>query len=318
MINKVSIVVPVYNVEKSIRRCIKSILNQEYKNFELLLIDDGSTDSSAAICDEYACIDNRIVVFRQLNGGVSCARNKGIDNSNGDFILFVDSDDYLEPNCLSTLLGNNPADITYMSSNVHYDTGDVTSFHLHAAFHSTSECIENEILHLKVNPQGYVYFGYTWNKLFRSNIIKEHNIRFVEHLSFYEDDAFTLECFRYAKTLKTLPDCLYNYVVSSTGLTAAINSCEEYEMLIDANFKNMCFIKSEKLLKYEINRLFSLLLEAIRQAQKQHRKKMFEHLVKKAHDIYITYIIKYDIPIRKAYRKKKYWLFRINILIHKR
>lgn len=318
MINKVSIIVPVYNVEKSIRRCIESILNQDYTNFEVLLIDDGSTDCSAVICEEYAGLDSRVVLFHQLNGGVSSARNKGIDNSNGDFILFVDSDDYLEPNCLSILLSNNPADITYMSSNVHYDTGDVTSFHLHAAFHSSSEAIEKEILHLKSNPQGYVYFGYTWNKLFKSIIIKDHNIRFIEHLSFYEDDAFTLECFRYAKTLKTLPDCLYNYFVSSTGLTAANNSCEEYEMFIDANLKNICFIKSEKLLKYEISRLFSLLLEAIRQAQRQKQKKMFEHLVKKAHSMYGMYIMKYNIPIRKAYRKKRYWLFRINILIHKR
>lgn len=318
MKSKVSVIVPVYNAEKTIAVCLDSILGQTYRDLEVLLIDDGSVDGSAAICNEYASRDNRVTVFLQPNGGVSSARNKGIEHSKGEYILFVDSDDYLEPDCLSTLLDEVPADLTYMSSNVHYGTGDITSFHLRASYLTDKDEIEKEIMHLKENPQYYVYFGYTWNKLFRSDIIKQNNIRFIERLSFYEDDAFTLEYFRYVKTLKTLPDCLYNYVVSDTGLTAANNSCEEYEKLIDTNLKNLFYLNNRDLHKYELGRLFSFYLQAIRLAKKQQRKEMVNHLVKKAHAFYLEYIIKYNVYVRRAYRKKNFWLFRINVLIHKR
>lgn len=313
----VSIIIPVYNAEEKLQLCLKSILKQDYPNFEVLLINDGSTDNSGKICDQYTQRDHRLKTFHQKNGGVSNARNKGIEHSTGTFILFVDSDDSLEPNCLSKLLEVPPADLTYMSSNVYYETGDSTSFHIHPLYATTQEEIEKEILHLKINPQGYVYFGYTWNKLFKSYIIKKHNIRFIDHLNFYEDDAFTLEYFKYVKTLRTISDCLYNYTVSSTGLTASSNSCEEFEMLIDSNLKNIKFITNTELYKYELGRLFSFLLQAIRQAQKQKRKEMYRHLIKKAHSFYLEYIRKHQVPIRKVYQKSNFSLFRLSIFLHK-
>lgn len=101
---ELSIIVPVYNTEKYIRQCIDSILNQEFQNFELLLIDDGSTDLSGDICDEYANKDNRIVVFHKSNGGQSSARNIGIDNAKGNYIGFVDSDDWIHKDMYAKLL----------------------------------------------------------------------------------------------------------------------------------------------------------------------------------------------------------------------
>ena len=92
---KVSVVVPVYNAEKTLRQCVDSILCQDSRDFELLLIDDGSKDSSAAICDEYSGQDERVLVFHKPNGGVSSARNLGLDNAQGQWITFVDSDDYI-------------------------------------------------------------------------------------------------------------------------------------------------------------------------------------------------------------------------------
>ena len=92
---KISVIVPVYNAEKSLCRCIDSILTQTYQDFELLLIDDGSKDSSGAICDSYVAKDSRIKVFHKPNGGVSSARNLGIDNAQGEWLTFVDADDYL-------------------------------------------------------------------------------------------------------------------------------------------------------------------------------------------------------------------------------
>lgn len=100
----ISIIVPVYNVEKYLPECIESILSQSYSNFELILVDDGSKDKSGIICDEYAKRDNRIKVYHKQNGGVSSARNLGLDNADGEWITFVDSDDIVEPNYLSSMV----------------------------------------------------------------------------------------------------------------------------------------------------------------------------------------------------------------------
>ena len=101
----ISIIVPVYNAEKTIKKCIDSILAQTYRNFELILINDGSRDSSLNILKEYENTDERIVVISQENSGVSVARNKGIDSARGDYIIFVDSDDYISENALEVLKG---------------------------------------------------------------------------------------------------------------------------------------------------------------------------------------------------------------------
>lgn len=102
----ISVIVPVYNTEKYIEKCVMSILNQTYKNLEIILIDDGSTDNSPQICDSLAEKDNRIAVIHQPNGGVSSARNIGLDNTHGDYITFVDSDDYIAPNMIEFLSEN--------------------------------------------------------------------------------------------------------------------------------------------------------------------------------------------------------------------
>lgn len=92
----ISVIVPVFNAQNTLNRCVNSILNQTFRNWELLLIDDGSTDKSCEICNQYAAIDKRIKVFHKENGGVSSARNIGLDNANGDWITFVDSDDFID------------------------------------------------------------------------------------------------------------------------------------------------------------------------------------------------------------------------------
>ena len=107
----VSIIVPVYNAEKFLRRCIDSILAQTFTDWELLLIDDGSKDASGNICDEYATKDGCIRVFHKENGGVSSARNLGLDHAKGEWVTFVDSDDYIEENFLKSFEGNLDADL---------------------------------------------------------------------------------------------------------------------------------------------------------------------------------------------------------------
>ena len=99
-IYKVSIIVPVYNVEKYIKRCLDSLINQTYKNLEIILIDDGSTDSSGKICDQYKIKDNRFKVIHQKNRGLPSARNTGIDNITGNIVMFIDSDDWIDKDCI--------------------------------------------------------------------------------------------------------------------------------------------------------------------------------------------------------------------------
>ena len=104
MIPTVSIIVPVYNAERTIRRCIESILNQEYTDFELLLVDDGSLDASGAICDEYAGRDSRVQVFHKANSGVSSSRNLALDRAQGTYLQFLDSDDWITPDATRSLV----------------------------------------------------------------------------------------------------------------------------------------------------------------------------------------------------------------------
>ena len=231
---KISVIVPVYNAEQYIQKCIDSIIAQTFTNMELILINDGSKDNSGKICDEYAKIDNRIRVFHKENGGVSSARNVGLDHAKGEWIIFVDSDDWIEPNCFNILLSDTEiADLTYFGCRLYYDDKSVTSYIPSCFYSSNRDDIENKLWKLKINKQNFEYLGFTWNKLFRKSIIKKHKIEFLENLKFREDELFTLSYARYIKSLRIKPDTLYNYRVLGTGLTHSIKSKEEYLLLIE-------------------------------------------------------------------------------------
>ena len=102
---KISVIIPVYNAEQYLKDCVDSIINQSYQNFELILVDDGSSDNSPKICDDYAAKDNRIIVIHKSNNGVSAARKTGLDNASGDYIMYVDSDDWLDINTMERCIG---------------------------------------------------------------------------------------------------------------------------------------------------------------------------------------------------------------------
>ena len=171
----ISIIVPVYNVEKYISCCINSILNQTYKNFELILIDDGSTDNSAKICKEYAILDNRIKVFHKKNEGVSKARNFGLEVSVGKYIMFCDSDDYVEntwcEELYKTILVNqnswimcNTCVIDYASQRkkIKQNNLDIISI------------LEKEDYYVSMQVG---FSGAIWNKIFNRKILLDNNIR---------------------------------------------------------------------------------------------------------------------------------------------
>ena len=182
----ISVIVPVYNSEQTLNRCIDSILGQTYRNFELLLINDGSKDCSGEICDKYARKDSRVKVFHKENGGVSSARNVGLDNARGEWITFCDSDDTVTAEWLQ-----NAASICSGKELV------VQGFYpSNPEGFNTSGKFEKSDLPV-VQGLSYLYkcsaFGYVWNKMFLGRVISEQAIRFCSDLTFKEDEVFSLQ-----------------------------------------------------------------------------------------------------------------------------
>ena len=209
---KISIIVPVYKVEKYLRRCLDSIVNQTFTDWECILVDDGSPDNSGKICDEYAEKDERFRVFHQKNAGVSAARNKGIDEARGEFVNFVDSDDWVDSSLLETTIEYaKDYEIVFWGNYNCLEDGNIV-----AHIPKESSCInndekENELYHLKNNIERFEYFGYTWNKMFRMSVIRNHSIKFIEGLTLREDELFTMEYCQYITSLKVISAPLYYY-----------------------------------------------------------------------------------------------------------
>lgn len=200
----ISVIVPVYNVEQYLVQCVDSILNQEYENFELLLVDDGSTDKSGDICDVYGKRDKRVRVFHKKNGGVSSARNVGLDNTKGEWIAFVDSDDIVTPNYLSGLYSDVRSDVDWVIQGFYTFKDGKECKLLQNVILETKRYEKSDIRHLILdtclNTNGYIF-----SKLYRTRLISIRNIRFPEYFSFCEDYYFV---FNYL-------DAIENHVVYS-------------------------------------------------------------------------------------------------------
>ncbi len=207
MMKKISIIIPVYNVESYLKRCLDSIIAQSYRDFEVLLIDDGSNDSSPQICDEYALKDERIHVIHKENGGVSSARNAGLNLANGQYIAFVDSDDYIEADYLESLLKPFTEQSIQLS---------VCGYFFHSEI-CAPKCMTlegNSMHYLLFNCVEYPYIeGYLWNKLYLSSIIRENHLQFNEKYRMCEDTLFNFEYFQYVKNAYVVNEPLYHYIV---------------------------------------------------------------------------------------------------------
>lgn len=178
-----SIIVPVYNVEQYLPRCIDSILSQTFTDFELILVDDGSTDNSGKFCDEYSLKDNRVIVLHKENGGVSTARNYGLDIAKGDYIAFADSDDYVDSKWLENFISVlKDEDIIVQGFIGVSDNKEVRSYIPENNCDTNTKLIEKLI-------DNSVY-GYLFAKLFNRSIIEDNHIRFDCKSTFREDEQF--------------------------------------------------------------------------------------------------------------------------------
>ena len=208
-----SIIIPVYNVAPYLRECLDSVLTQAFTDWECICVDDGSTDGSGAILDEYAARDGRFRVFHQKNAGPSAARNRGLDEASGEWIWFVDSDDMVKPSALSTFYAiENKADVTFFSMEILHDDGFRRIILLKAIPYSElGEASSQDVLALTKNSLCIDAFGWTWDKIVRRRVISDNGIRFNEHIKFFEDELFALDLFRHAKSFSCLDDVLYLY-----------------------------------------------------------------------------------------------------------
>lgn len=205
----ISIIVPIYNVEKYLEDCINSIINQTFKNFELILVDDGSTDKSGEICDKFVHIDNRIRVIHQVNKGISGTRNMGIDISKGKYILFIDGDDYIHPKMCEILYNQ-----------IEFNNSDLAIFQ----FKRTKKDYYNQIINnigtinaMKISNkkaleklyiEGNSEFIFCWSKLYKKELFD--NIKFDEG-RIYEDQLISKNILYRANNIIYLPIPLYYY-----------------------------------------------------------------------------------------------------------
>lgn len=202
----VSVIIPVYNAEKTLKSCLDSVLAQTYSDFEMILVNDGSEDRGGIICDEYALSDQRIRVVHQNNRGVSCARNYGIKIARGAYIIFLDSDDWIS----STHLERYCQAITQYSCEVVIG-GFIKSGCDGDTYCGPDEegCFGSEIWESICRDP--VMFGYPWNKLFCTSLLKKHSIFFREDMYSQEDLDFCLSAIEKADRIALIPSDSYHY-----------------------------------------------------------------------------------------------------------
>lgn len=204
--SSISVIVPVYNTEKYLRRCIESILTQTFTNFEILLIDDGSKDASGTICDEYAQIDARVRVFHKTNGGVCSARNMGLENASGDWITFCDSDDWVGEDWLMIYsLGINQG-VDVVIQGIDYSREGDRSRYSHVGTSYIGD-VKNGLL--EINK--YKIVGYPVNKLFKRSIIRDNKLLFDTKFRTREDFDFVMRYMIYAKNMVCFEEGSYKY-----------------------------------------------------------------------------------------------------------
>ena len=226
----VSVVVPIYNVEKYLDRCISSIASQTYRNLEIILVDDGSPDNCPVICDEWAVKDPRIVVIHKQNEGLGRARNTGIDHANGAYICFFDSDDYIEPDtiyeCVEALTKNNADLVVFGHDDV---TADMQLLRIHlpnppkklfCGEEIKKELLPNSIYCNLQNGEDWHMMMSACNKLYSMEIIRKNNWRFASEREIISEDFYSLtELYGYLNRVCIIDKAFYHYTVNNASLS---------------------------------------------------------------------------------------------------
>ena len=238
----ISIIIPVYNVEKYLDECLQSVSNQSYKNWECILVNDGSSDKSGIICDKWHTLDNRFIVIHQKNQGVSQARNTGLKQAKGQYICFVDSDDWIAPNYLQCMINN-------MSDDVDIVVSGITSFK------------EDKVVNIQLPIQNNIYlmnpnsadkfiadielFYGPVSKLYKKEIIRTNNISFPIDMSLGEDMTFVFSYLNYTERIASIHESHYFYRRFDSGTLSTIKRKNLFDIYMRLWNLRMNFIQKK-------------------------------------------------------------------------
>lgn len=263
--NIITIVVPVYNVELYLREFLESLITQSYQNMEILLINDGSSDKSLSICEEYKKKDSRINVYNNTNHGVSYTRNFGIDKAKGDYILFTDSDDVLDKDYIEKMCNQiSKNDIVICGYKEKY-LNCITEHQITSKEETISK---NEAIEKLFSNSSYK--GFVWNKMFKIDTIKKNKLYFDENIKILEDMLFVYNYIMCFDTINVclIPDCLYNYRMRKSSAINKASSSKENSviqsldiMYNDMNTRKLESINFYKLLVTSLNNLKNINLK---------------------------------------------------------
>lgn len=246
---KVSVIIPVYNVEKYFDKCMESVFNQTYTDLEIILVDDGSKDNSGKMCDEFALRDKRVKVIHKENGGVSSARNVALGVMTGEYVTFIDSDDFIERNHIEQLMARSEDDGVDLCITGHssiYETNNETIVQ-----NVNGKAVKlNRNLTIELMFSAHYFCGFLWNKLYSAKIIRENGIRFCDEISIAEDLLFNCQ---YALNIRDSfynPSPTYNYIQRTNSATnkqsvsaKKLSAFKAYNLIIDLlkeQYPNVC------------------------------------------------------------------------------
>ena len=294
--HNISVIVPIYNVEPYLHRCVDSILQQTYRDFELILVDDGSPDSCGVICDEYAAADARVKVIHKSNGGLSDARNAGLEIAQGEYVAFVDSDDWVAPDYLEqlmTALIENAADIS--ECEILRTEGEETISSGESGKSATFETVAamEQLIH------DGVFHQYVWNKLYRRSVIAD--IIFPKGKT-NEDEFWTYRVFGNAKKVTKISNVLYFYFQRPGSIMGEAYSLKRLDAL-EAKIQRQAYINAhfpELSLQARLN-LFGSCIYAgqmtLRHLESAERKKAFERITQLVKE---NHLQKFEVPAERS------------------
>lgn len=242
---KISVIIPIYNTDKYLRRCIDSIINQDFKDYEIILIDDGSTDNSAAICDGYNQQD-KVRVIHKTHGGVSSACNLGIDNASGKYLMFCDSDDYVEKDWISTLytaIEDNPSSFVFCAF-----------FNENNKDSKPVRLLDGEFYQSYTNNEYFFMYhkgfsAYRWNRIFLRNKVLG-KIRFEESISVGEDVLFNIEYLKTCDSFLYVDKLLYHWVNNGNNSLSRAYHAKYYDDIKKLYFPRASVIAEKDLQEF--------------------------------------------------------------------
>lgn len=286
---KISIIVPVYKVEQYIHKCIDSILQQTLTDIELILVNDGSPDNCGQICDEFARKDVRIKVIHKENGGLSSARNSGLDIAKGEYVGFVDSDDWIEPDMyklLYSLCEENNCEIANISSFIHYKERTIRNGGHPLIIHNKTEA-------MKTMLEGKLYDEVVWTKLVKRDLLK--NLRFKTGIV-YEDTAFTYQLIHKSNRICSIGIPMYHYIKRENSTmdmaikNIRIDSVKIYQEMY--KFMNKHNYESRGIVALKMANSSMTILNLISQDNNYHKYKKEYHEVTNILNSYIMQILR--------------------------